>query len=79
MNKKFGLYIVLGLIVGANFGIFFGPVVGNTSLAIALGALGGVFIGWFTSAMEKPSSADPCSIRLRRISPSTASGIWEWH
>jgi hypothetical protein len=50
MNKKIGLYIILGLIVGANFGIFFGPVLGNTSLAIALGALGSVFIGWFISA-----------------------------
>lgn len=50
MNKKFGLYIIFGLIVGANFGIFFGPAIGNTSLAIALGAMGGVFIGWFVSA-----------------------------
>lgn len=49
MNKKFGLYIILGLIVGANFGIFFGPALGNPSLSIALGALGGVFIGWFIS------------------------------
>jgi hypothetical protein len=50
MNREFGLYIILGLIVGANFGIFFGPVLGNTPLAIALGALGGVFIGWFIAA-----------------------------
>ena len=50
MNKKFGLYIVLGLILGAVFGNFFGPIVGNTALAMKLGALGGVFIGWFIAA-----------------------------
>ena len=50
MNKKFGLYIVLGLIIGGNFGIFLGPAMGNTPLAIALGALGGLFIGWFIAA-----------------------------
>ena len=50
MDKRFGLYIVLGLILGAVFGIFFGPVVGNTAVAMKLGALGGVFIGWFIAA-----------------------------
>jgi ABC-type uncharacterized transport system permease subunit len=50
MDKRFGLYIVLGSILGAAFGIFFGPVVGDPALAMLSGALGGVFIGWFIAA-----------------------------
>ena len=54
MNKKFGLFILLGLFVGSTFGIFIGPVLGNPLLGVGIGALGGVFIGWFiaTAAME---------------------------
>ena len=50
MNNKFGLYVLLGLIVGALFGASFIPVVENDMLAIAGGALAGVFIGWFIFA-----------------------------
>jgi uncharacterized protein YcfJ len=50
MNKKFGLFILLGLIVGGTFGTFFGPVLGNPLLGVGLGVLGGVFIGWFIAA-----------------------------
>ncbi len=50
MNKKFGLFILLGLLVGSTFGIFFGPVLENPLLGVGLGALGGVFIGWFIAA-----------------------------
>ncbi len=50
MNNTFGLYVVLGLIVGAQVGVFFIPVVENDALAILGGALAGVFIGWFVFA-----------------------------
>ena len=50
MNNKFGLYVLLGLIVGALFGASFIPVVENDMLAIACGALAGVFIGWYIFA-----------------------------
>ena len=50
MDRNFGLYIVLGLVIGAVFGVPFGPAIGNTTLAIALGAFGGVFVGWFIAA-----------------------------
>lgn len=50
MNNKFGLYVVLGLIVGAVFGASFIPVVENDLLAIVGGALAGVFIGWYIFA-----------------------------
>ena len=62
MNKKYGLYIILGLIVGANFGILFAPVLENKALGIALGALGGVFVGWFVAAIIVERSKDKTKI-----------------
>jgi membrane associated rhomboid family serine protease len=50
MDKKFGLYIVLGLFIGAIFGVSFTSVTHNDMLAISGGALAGVFIGWFIAA-----------------------------
>jgi len=50
MNKNFGLFILLGLLVGGTFGIFFGAPLENPLLGVGLGALGGVFIGWFIAA-----------------------------
>lgn len=50
MDKKFGLYIIIGLFVGALFGVSFTPVIGNDLLAISGGALAGVFLGWFIAA-----------------------------
>jgi hypothetical protein len=51
MNKKHGLYMILGLIVGADLGIFFGPALQNTPLAIVLGALGNLFGIWFLATL----------------------------
>jgi len=50
MNKKLGLFILLGLTIGASFGVFMGAAIENTPLGIALGAMGGLFIGWFIAA-----------------------------
>ncbi len=50
MNKKFALYIVSGLFIGALFGASFTPVIENDMLSILHGALAGVFIGWFIAA-----------------------------
>ncbi len=50
MNNTFGLYVLLGLILGALFGASFIPIVENDTLAILGGALAGVFIGWFAAA-----------------------------
>ena len=46
MNNKSFLYIVLGLLIGAQIGVFFTPVTVNDMIAILGGALMGVFIGW---------------------------------
>ena len=50
MERKFGYYIVLGLLIGAVFGLGLGAANGNTIWGIGLGALFGVFIGWFVAA-----------------------------
>lgn len=50
MNNKSFLYIILGLLVGAQIGVFFTPVTVNDMIAILGGALAGVFIGWFAFA-----------------------------
>ena len=50
MNKKYMLYIIAGLFTGVIFGTGFGPAVENISLATAIGAIGGLFIGWFIAA-----------------------------
>jgi hypothetical protein len=50
MERKFGYYIVLGLVIGAIFGMGLGAASENTTWGIALGALFGVFIGWFVAA-----------------------------
>jgi len=50
MKQKFGYYIVLGLATGVVFGMGMGAANGNTLFGIELGALFGVFIGWFVAA-----------------------------
>ena len=55
MERKFGLFVFLGLLIGALFGMFLGAGGANPILGIGGGALAGVFIGWFIAAavMEK--------------------------
>jgi len=50
MERKFGTFILVGLLVGAVFGFGLGAANGNTLLGIGLGALAGVFLGWFVAA-----------------------------
>ncbi len=51
MSRKDGYYIVLGLVIGAIFGVLFGSPANNTLFGLGLGALGGVFLGWFVAAI----------------------------
>jgi hypothetical protein len=51
MDRRFGYYIVLGLVVGVVFGFLVGAASGNALFGIGLGALGGVFAGWFIAAV----------------------------
>jgi ABC-type uncharacterized transport system permease subunit len=55
LKRKFGIYIFLGLLIGAVFGMFLGAGSTNPFLGVGGGALAGVFIGWFIAAvvMEK--------------------------
>jgi len=52
-EQKFGIYIFVGLLIGAFFGMLLGNA--NPILGVGSGALAGVFIGWFIAAavMEK--------------------------
>jgi ABC-type uncharacterized transport system permease subunit len=50
MNKKFGIFILLGMLIGATFGVFLGAALENPLLGVSLGALVGVFLGWFIAA-----------------------------
>jgi membrane protease YdiL (CAAX protease family) len=55
MKRKFGIYVFLGLLIGALFGIFLGAGSENPFLGIGGGAFAGAAIGWFIAAavMEK--------------------------
>lgn len=50
MNKKFALSIVLGVFIGALFGVSFAPVIEHDALGVLGGALAGVFLGWLIAA-----------------------------
>jgi hypothetical protein len=55
MERKFGVYIILGLLIGIIFGMGLGTANGNTIWGIAVGGLAGTFLGWFvaTVALEQ--------------------------
>jgi uncharacterized protein YcfJ len=41
---------VVVLVIGGFLGMEFGATSGNTALGLVVGALGGLFIGWFAAA-----------------------------
>lgn len=49
MNKRFGIFILIGLLVGAMFGLVYVPATGNVPLSMGMGALAGLFAGWFAA------------------------------
>lgn len=50
MGRKFSIYIVAGLAIGAVFGSGMGAANENALLGTGLGALLGMYIGWFIAA-----------------------------
>ncbi len=56
MDRKIGGYIAAGLAIGSALGLLWGPMIGNTALGIGIGALAGVFIGWFAAAAARNPS-----------------------
>lgn len=50
MNKTPAYYIFLGLLMGAVLGWGLGAVNGNAIHGMQLGALAGLFIGWFIAS-----------------------------
>ena len=57
-KRKFGIYIFVGLLIGAVFGIFLGAGSANPFFGIGGGALAGVFIGWFVAAAVRQNQKD---------------------
>ncbi len=49
MDRKFGLYVFVGLLIGGAFGMFIGAASG-AFVWIAFGALIGLSVGWFAAA-----------------------------
>ncbi len=74
MNKKFGLFILLGMFIGGTFGTFFAAPLENPLMGMGLGALGGVFIGWFIAAAftEKANPSTDSHI----AQPKSHRGMW---
>jgi uncharacterized membrane protein len=57
MERKFGIYVFSGLLIGAVLGTLWGAAGENTVAGMVIGALVGVAIGWFVAAavLEKRS------------------------
>jgi NhaP-type Na+/H+ or K+/H+ antiporter len=53
MNRDFGLFIFVGMAIGALFGLPFAEPIGNALLAVGIGALAGLFLGWFLAAARR--------------------------
>ena len=51
MEKRFGIFILFGLLIGAAFGTFFGAAAENPLFSVGIGALVGLFLGWFIAAI----------------------------
>ncbi len=74
MDRKIGGYIAAGLAIGSALGLLWGPMIGNAALGIGIGALAGVFIGWFAAAaIRKPSKVESDKPN-RTASDTTAPG-----
>ena len=53
MERKFGYYILFGLILGTILGVFWERATDDMTLFILFGAFGGVFMGWFVATIIK--------------------------
>ena len=53
MERKFGYYILFGLILGTILGVFWERAADDMRLFILFGAFGGVFMGWFVATVIK--------------------------
>ena len=50
MERKFGIYVFGGLLVGAVLGGLWGAAGEHTVAAMVIGALAGLAVGWFIAA-----------------------------
>ena len=52
MDKRFGYYVLLGLLIGSVFGFGYASANGNTFLGLWMGVLIGIFVGWFLAVAD---------------------------
>ncbi len=55
MEHKGGGCTAAGLVIGSALGVMWGPIISNAALGIGVGALAGLFIGWFVAAAVRKS------------------------
>ena len=51
MNINVVILIVICMLIGVEWGVFYGPVLDYPILGVALGALAGLFVGGFLAAI----------------------------
>jgi uncharacterized membrane protein YfcA len=74
MDKKLGLIILIGLLIGGTIGILFEARFENPLLGVGLGALGGVFLTSFIAiALRTTKNASTNSIKAQ---PKSRRGMW---
>ena len=50
MKHRMGVYAVVGVLFGSIFGVFLGEALGHGGFGVAVGALCGLYLGWFAAA-----------------------------
>jgi ABC-type microcin C transport system permease subunit YejE len=49
MKQKYAVFILLGFLIGATFGLFLGSANENVIQGVTIGAASGLFSGWFAA------------------------------
>jgi hypothetical protein len=78
MKRKFDDHVLIGLVIGAILGICLGAAMRNIYLGFGLGALGGVFFGWFVpiDSLQKRLRKEKSGIRLPWQAFFTPVSMW---
>lgn len=50
VRRTLALYALAGAAIGSTFGVFIGAVSGHRLLGVGIGALAGLYVGWFVAA-----------------------------
>jgi hypothetical protein len=75
MDKRFGYFILLGLLIGMLFGSANGSANGNALLGLGAGALAGMSLGWFIAAAAIEIENDKRTHRTSTPPMSTSASL----